>query len=281
MLTGNTLVFDIETVPDIESGSRIYDLTGLSEDDTAKVMRAKRIEKTKSTEFLAHHLHKIVAISVALRSSEGFKVWSIGNEKSSEKELLVRFFNGIKKIEPVLVSWNGGGFDLPVIHYRSLLHSVSAPNYWEVGDNDREFRFNNFTNRFHWRHVDLMDVLSGFQYRAVAPLHEIALMLGLPGKQGMDGSEVWNAYKKGEIKAIREYCESDVLNTYLIYLRFEQIRGNLNENGLTEELEHITSALSKTGFSHLNDFLEFCRRDKPAKADLPICFPENSEDQSL
>ena len=109
-----------------------------------------------------------------------------------------------------------------------------------------------------------MDVLSGFQYRSVAPLHEIALMLGLPGKQGMDGSQVWNAYQRGEINAIREYCESDVLNTYMIYLRFEQIRGNLNENGLTAELEHINSALSKEGFSHLNDFLELCSRGKPA-----------------
>lgn len=256
MLTGNTLVFDIETIPDTESGSRIYGLEGLSQRDCVKAMRAKRIEKTGKTDFLAHHLHKIVAISVGLRSPRGFKVWSVGDAQSSEEELLVRFFQGLEKFQPVLVSWNGSGFDLPVIHYRALLHSVAAPNYWDVGDVDREFRFNNFINRFHWRHIDLMDVLSGFQYRAAAPLHEIALMLGLPGKQGMDGSEVLTAYQNGEISAIRNYCESDVLNTYMVYLRFESIRGNLDDEALSAELEHMKGAILSSSADHLKHFLE-------------------------
>ena len=258
MLTGNTLVFDIETIPDTESGSRIYALEGLSQGDCVKAMRAKRVEKTGQSDFLAHHLHKIVAISVALRSPRGFKVWSVGDEQSNEEELLVRFFQGLEKFQPVLVSWNGGGFDLPVIHYRSLLHSVAAPTYWDLGDSDREFRFNNFTNRFHWRHIDLMDVLSGFQYRAAAPLHEIALMLGLPGKEGMDGSEVSMAYQNGEINAIRNYCESDVLNTYMVYLRFERIRGNLDDEALSTELERIKGAILSSGADHLSHFLESC-----------------------
>ena len=256
MLRGNTLVFDIETIPDAESGSRIYGLEGLSQSDCVKAMRAKRIEKTGQTDFLAHHLHKIVAISVALRSPSGFKVWSVGDERSDEKELLVRFFQGLEKFEPVLVSWNGGGFDLPVIQYRSLLHSVAAPTYWDIGESDREFRFNNFINRFHWRHIDLMDVLSGFQFRAAAPLHEIALMLGLPGKQGMDGSDVLTAYQDGKIDAIRNYCESDVLNTYLVYLRFEYLRGNLDSEALSAELEHIKGAILRSGADHLKHFLE-------------------------
>ena len=91
---------------------------------------------------------EIVAISVALRSADGFRIWSIGDTESVERELLERFFLGIEKFRPILVSWNGSGFDLPVIHYRSLLHSVEAIAYWEVGDNDRSFRYNNFVNRF-------------------------------------------------------------------------------------------------------------------------------------
>ena len=256
MLTGNTLVFDIETVPDTAAGSRIWGLTGIGDDDQAKVMRAKRLEKTGYSDFIAHHLHRIVAISAALRSSDGFKIWSIGDTNSSEKELLERFFRGIEKFEPVLVSWNGAGFDLPVIHYRSLLHSVSAPRYWEVGDTDRTFRYNNFISRFHWRHIDLMDVLSGFQPRAGAPLHEIALLLGLPGKLGMKGSDVWDAYRSGQIDEIRNYCETDVLNTYLIYLRFEQIRGNLTGTELQREYDRVRGALREEGFPHLLEFLE-------------------------
>ena len=229
---------------------------GIEDDDQVKAMRAKRLEKTGYTDFIAHHLHKIVAISAALRSSDGFKIWSVGDANSNEKELLERFFRGIEKFEPVLVSWNGGGFDLPVIHYRSLLHSVEAPHYWEVGDTNRAYRYNNFINRFHWRHIDLMDVLSGFQPRAGASLHEIALLLGLPGKLGMKGSDVWSAYRNGQIDEIRNYCETDVLNTYLIYLRFEQIRGNLTGVELQKEHDRVQTALRETGCSHLQEFLK-------------------------
>ena len=256
MLTGNTLVFDIETVPDTVTGSRIWDLRGISDDDQVKAMRAKRLEKTGYSDFIAHHLHKIVAISAALRSSDGFTIWSIGNANSSERELLQRFFRGIEKFEPVLVSWNGAGFDLPVIHYRSLLHSVSAPSYWEVGDTDRAFRYNNFISRFHWRHIDVMDVLSGFQPRASAPLHEIAQLLELPGKLGMKGSDVWDAYRNGQIDEIRNYCETDVLNTYLIYLQFEQIRGNLTDAELQQEHGRVQAALREEESPHLKEFLE-------------------------
>jgi hypothetical protein len=256
MLNGNTLVFDIETVPDTATGSRIWGLKGIDDDDQAKVMRAKRLEKTGYSDFIAHHLHKIVAISVGLRSSDGFKIWSIGDSNSSEGELLERFFRGIEKFEPVLVSWNGAGFDLPVIHYRSLLHSVAAPRYWEVGETDRTFRYNNFISRFHWRHIDLMDVLAAFNHRSAAPLHEIALMLGLPGKLGMKGSEVIDAYRSGQIDEIRNYCETDVLNTYLIYLRFEQIRGNLTDEELQREHDRVKGALIQDGFPHLEQFLE-------------------------
>jgi hypothetical protein len=256
MLTGNTLVFDIETVPDIDLGSRIWNLSGITGDEQVKAMQAKRLEKTGYSDFLAHHMQKIVSISAAFRNSDSFRIWSIGDVSSSEKELLERFFQGIEKYDPVLVSWNGSGFDLPVIQYRSLANSVAAPHYWEVGDKNHSFRYNNFINRFHWRHIDLMDVLSGFQPRAGAPLHEIALLLKLPGKLGMNGSDVWNAYRNGQIEEIRNYCETDVLNTYIIYLHFEHIRGNLTEKELSDELNRVSNKLTEKGTPHLLEFLE-------------------------
>ena len=65
--------------------------------------------------------------------------------------------------------------------HSALLHGVPAPRYWDTGEDDAAFRYNNYLNRFHWRHIDLMDVLAGYQSRAAAPLDEIAVMLGLPG----------------------------------------------------------------------------------------------------
>lgn len=249
----NVLVFDIETIPDVDSGRRLHDLEGLSDKEVANIMFHQRRQEA-GTEFLRLHLQRVVAISLVYRSRDSVKVWSLGEEDSAEAEIVQRFFDGIDKFTPTLVSWNGGGFDLPVLHYRALLHGVSAPRYWETGDNDQGFRWNNYLSRYHARHTDLMDVLAGYQPRANAPLDEIASMLGFPGKMGMDGSRVWDAYQAGQVKAIRDYCETDVLNTYLVYLRFEVIRGNLTHAEYNAECALLRDMLSISEHAHLQAF---------------------------
>ena len=128
-------------------------------------------------------------------------MWSLGDAEASEAELVRRFFDGIEKFTPTLVSWNGGQFDLPVLHYRALLHGIAAPRYWDTGDVDREFRWNNYLSRFHERHTDLMDVLAGYQVRATASLDDIALLLGLPGKMGMSEQQLVRQTLAAEKKA--------------------------------------------------------------------------------
>ena len=168
-----------------------------------------------------------------------------------------RFFDGIDRYTPELVSWNGGGFDLPVLHYRALLHKVVSHRYWDVGDDDREFRFNNYLSRFHWRHIDLMDVISGFQNRGRAGLDDISAMLGFPGKMGMEGSKVWDAYPRAAaLRDIRNYCETDALNTYLVYLRFQHIRGILDEAALDAECDRVRALLRESEQPHLRAFLD-------------------------
>ncbi|HYW93216.1 MAG TPA: 3'-5' exonuclease [Gammaproteobacteria bacterium] len=252
----NVFTFDIETVPDVASGRRLYDVPDLDDDDVARIMFHQRRQKTGGSEFLPLYLHRVVAISVCLRSGETFRVWSLGEPEADEPELIRRFFDGIERFVPDIVSWNGGGFDLPVLHYRALLHGVAAPRYWETGDEDSAFRYNNYLNRFHSRHTDLMDVLSGYQGRAVAPLEEIAVLLGLPGKMGMHGSHVWEHFREGQIGAIRDYCETDVLNTYLVYLRFQRMRGRLSREGYAAECAVLREGLEKDGRRHLLEFLD-------------------------
>lgn len=249
----NLFVFDIETVPDVELGRRLHDLDGLSDEDVARVLFARRREQTGS-DFLAHPMHRVVAISIVLRTDSQFKVWSLGSPSSGEAELVRRFFDGIDRYQPTLVSWNGGGFDLPVLHYRAMRHGVNAQRYWDNGELDREYRWNNYTNRFHWRHIDLMDVLAGFQARASAPLDQVAVMLGLPGKLGMSGAAVWPAYREGRIEDIRDYCETDVLNTYLVYLSFEVMRGNLDPDQHAAECRVVRDFLESSGKPHLAQF---------------------------
>ncbi len=246
--------FDIETVPDVEFGSDYLELEGLSAKDIATAMTFKR-QQASGTDFLPLHQHRVVAISVTFRTADSFKVWSLGDESSDEAEIVQRFFDGVGKYTPDLVSWNGGGFDLPVLHYRALKNGVQAARYWETGDDDRDFRWNNYLSRFHWRHIDLMDVLSGFQPRSRASLDQIAVMLGFPGKLGMSGARVWEKFQEGAIGEIRNYCETDVLNTWLVYLRFEHMRGNLDDRALAKEFALVRSTLARMDQEHLNEFL--------------------------
>ncbi len=247
--------FDIETVPDVEAGRQLLELDGLSDEDVATAMMFKR-QQAVGHDFLPLHQHRVVAISVTFRTADTFKVWSLGDEGSGEAELVKRFFDGVDRYTPDLISWNGGGFDLPVLHYRALKHGIQAPRYWENGESDRDFKWNNYLSRYHWRHVDLMDVLANFNNRAFAKLDEIAVMLGFPGKLGMSGDKVWDKYLEGGIKEIRDYCETDVLNTWLVYLRFEFMRGHLDAKDLQREYALVRSTLAGMDQPHLNEFLK-------------------------
>jgi predicted PolB exonuclease-like 3'-5' exonuclease len=251
-------VFDIETIPDVELGRRIYDLGDLSDKQVGYVMQAKRREES-GTELLSYEQQRVVAISVALRTRDTFKVWSLGDPGASEAEIIQRFYDGIEKYTPDLVSWNGGGFDLPVLHYRGLRHGVTAPRYWDMGEGDyadsRDFRFNNYISRYHTRHLDLMDLLSMYQPRATAPLDQIARLLGLPGKIGMDGSQVWDAFRAGRVADVRAYCEADTLNTWLVYLRFQLMRGALDRKEYAAEMALARASLAKLDAPHWREFL--------------------------
>jgi len=254
----NILVFDIETVPDVETGRRIYDLVEMNDAKVADAMFAKRrAESNSNSDFLQHHLHRIVAISVLLRQDpDKLRVASLGDPNSSEHELVSRFFDLLGRYnKPTLVSWNGSGFDLPVLHYRALKHAVVASDYWELGEKDQSFRWNNYISRYHMRHTDLMDLLSLYQARSYVSLENLALLLGLPGKIGMHGSKVWETYQAGDIVKIRNYCETDVLNTYLVYLRFELMRGHFDAESYQRECHRLRNYLAAKGYPHLSEFL--------------------------
>lgn len=255
----NLFVFDIKTIPDVDGGRRLYELEGLTDKEVANVMFHKRRQET-GNEFLRLHLNRVVAISVVLRSEDNFSVYSLGGEAADEKEIIEQFFNKIEKHVPTLVSWNGKGFDLPVLHYRSMVHGVQAPKYWEIGDNQQDFQWNNYLNRYHRRHTDLMDVLAGYEMNANTPLNELASLLGFPGKMNMNSNGAWDSFQSGQVNDIRNYCEIGVLNTYLIYLRFELINGNLSHEEYEIECDLVQNTLTADNQPHLTEFLNTWQR---------------------
>lgn len=250
-----TLVFDIETVPDTDGIRTLLDLPAdtIAEDVAYIAFHQRR--QHNGTEFLPLHQHKVCAISCALREGNNFKVWTLGDAESSEAEIIQRFFDGVEKYTPHIISWNGSGFDLPVLHYRAMIHQVQAPRYWDLGEDDKDFKWNNYISRYHMRHLDLMDVMAMYNARANAPLTEIAQLCGFPGKLGMDGSKVWGAYQAGEIEAIRNYCETDVANTHLVYLRFQLLRGHLTKQAYEAEIALVRETLTGYAAKHWQEFL--------------------------
>ena len=252
------LVFDIESIPDI-AGLRALrgQSTEASDEQVYAAWLAERKEKGQS-DFMPLHLQRILVISVVFRNAEGLRIHSfVDRDGASEGKVVQTFFNSIEKHQPQLVSWNGSGFDLPVLHYRGLRHGVEASKYWDMGEDDREYKWNNYISRYHMRHLDLMDLLAMYSPKNNAPLDAMAKLCGFPGKLGMDGSQVYAQYLDGQTDDIRRYCETDVMNTYLVYCRFQKMRGGLTEAEYEQEIGYVKEVLGQLAptESHWDEYL--------------------------
>jgi 3'-5' exonuclease len=160
---------------------------------------------------------------VARREDSRWSVDALGAPyigERSEKELIASFVEKIAALSPQLVTFNGSSFDLPVLRYRAMVQGVAAPG----------LAAHPYFHRYTEDAVDLCDVLSSFSSQVKATLHELCRVMGLPGKpDGMTGAEVEKCYRDGHIKQIAEYCESDLLNTYRVWLWYELFRGRLSD----------------------------------------------------
>jgi predicted PolB exonuclease-like 3'-5' exonuclease len=248
------LAFDIETVPDCAGIRRIH---GLPEDlpdaEVAEIAFQKRRVQT-GNDFLPPHLQRVAMISCVLRNDDGLRIFSIGEPDAAEAQAIQRFFEGINRYVPQIVSWNGRNFDLPVLAARGLIHSVSAACFWDTGSDNKDFRWSNYINRFHDRHIDLMDVLSIYGGRG-SPLDEVARLAGFPGKLGVGGGAVWDSYRQGSLAAIRDYCEADCLNTYLLFLRFQLMRCAFSPEQYAQECALVRDYLERQTGAHWREFL--------------------------
>jgi len=255
-MTASVLVFDLETIPDI-AGLRVLRGADASTSD-AEVFAAEQAERKAAgkAEMLPLYLQRVLVISCVFRNAKGLTVQSFVDRSGSDEGALIQtFFDKIEKHQPQLVSWNGGGFDLPVLHYRGLAHGVRADKYWDMGEDDREYKWNNYISRYHTRHLDMMDLLALYQARANAPLDALARLCGLPGKLGMDGSQVHAAYLDGKLEDIRRYCETDVMNTWLLYCRFQKMRGGFTDAEHDREMALARESLAEMDEPHWAEYL--------------------------
>ena len=253
------LAFDIETIPDVAGLRALRGADPAASDAEVYAAEiAERASRNKS-DFMPLYLQRVLVVSCVFRSAQGLQVRSFVDDeaggRSHEREVIQAFFDRIERHRPQLVSWNGGGFDLPVLQQRGLRHGVVAGKYWDMGDDDREYRYNSYISRYHLRHIDLMDLMAMYQSRANAPLDAMAKLCGFPGKLGMDGSQVYGAYLEGRTDEIRRYCETDAMNTYLLWCRFEKMRGRLDEAGYAFEIAAARDAVAAVDEPHWREYL--------------------------
>jgi len=263
MFSQPILVFDIETVPDIQTGQRMHGLDLPASETLQALSQLRRAEAygryDGSTDFPRVPFHEVVCISGLWVSSGEMKLFSFSQEEMSERDIIARFFSVFDKHFPILVSWNGAGFDVPVLTMRAMYHELSAPGFYDQGEHDQRRRYDNYQNRYQTRHTDLMDAMALFNNRLFQRLDDVAQLFGLPGKQGVSGLDVSGQVQAGLWHELTTYCESDVLNTWLIFLRWQRLRGQLDESDYTTWVQHTEDFLAEHAV-HREGFLADWRK---------------------
>lgn len=236
-------VFDCETIPDFDLIRKVFKFEGTNE-EVANKTYDEQTKKTGSS-FLPVIFHKVVAISAVIADDFGMflKVNSIDGE--NEEQLLNSFLNFIDKKNPKLVSFNGRGFDLPMLMCRAMKYNLSCPAYFEVENKElNKSKWENYKTRYSDRfHIDLMDSISDFGAIRGLKLDELCVMLNMPGKYDVHGDQVLELFLENKIEKIKEYCESDVLNTYWLYLKYELLKGNLTKEDYKRSLFTMSEKL--------------------------------------
>ena len=215
----SVIVWDLETVPDLAAAARMLDLFNATDAEVREAL---------GTGFPKHPLHKIVCIGalIASRQPEGWRVDALGAPhigQRTEAKLISDFLEKISELLPQLITFNGHSFDLPVLRYRAMVNRVSAGG----------LQVRQYFHRYTDDALDLCDALASYVPTAKVKLDEISKILGLTGKpEGVDGSRVEEMVLAGQIEEVARYCESDVLNTYRVWLVYELFRGAITAKQL-------------------------------------------------
>ena len=227
-MSKHLLIFDIETIPCVSSGRRLLNLDEQTPDETVRQKLIDYHFNATGNSFPRQPFHQVLCISFLLceveNTEEGEsyiikKIKTGGRNGESEAEILEQFCGFLQKYKPRIISFNGKTFDLPVIQYRSMMHKIPCP--W-LYSREMSYKFN------HEPHCDLIDAFSNFGSSARVKMSEVCALLNIPCKQSGSGDEVLNMYKNGQIEEVCDYCQEDVLCTYMLYLNYQMHNGKIS-----------------------------------------------------
>jgi 3'-5' exonuclease len=213
------LVLDLETIPDHA--------------------RWKRPETPHGVEaFPPTWAHRIIVVGCLWLGADYRlrRLGVIGDEGADEQHILVELSRFVGRAKPVIVTYNGRSFDLPVIALRSLRHGV--PLAWYYREKGVRYRYS------EEGHIDLCDWLADHGATRSGSLDAVARLFGLPGKVGVDGSQVEGLYRAGKLAEIQAYCLADVVQTAFVLLRFRLLQGVLSPSAYRAAAEALLTALT-------------------------------------
>jgi len=265
----NLFVFDIETIPDVKTAQNLLDLEGKNLAESRQALTDYHLKITDGrNSFLRQPFHQVAAISFLdaeiIRDYNGHEFYKINDIRSggdllaNEEEIVKGFFSFLKKKTPRIVSFNGKNFDLPVLKYRAMKYEIEAAWLYKMGD-----KWNNYNQKYSldW-HCDLADAFSDFGASARIKMNEVCACLNLPGKTGIDGSMVQDYFDQGRLQEIRDYCETDVINTFLLYLSYQHHTGTMSKESFVKNRHELVAFLEKNSKKkpHLDEFLQAWRQ---------------------
>jgi len=176
--------------------------------------------------------HQVVVIGLLWMDSN-YRVVRVGaiGEPKGEPQMLRDFVRFVEEKKPDLVSYNGRGFDLPVIASRCLKHGIPFRHYFQA--KDVRYRYSTAG------HFDLMDFMSDFGASRAVSLDVMAKSIGLPGKVGVDGKDVGPMVHQGRIAEVEAYCLCDVAQTTGLFLRVQLVRGAIEPAAYREAMQSL------------------------------------------
>ncbi len=261
--------FDLEWVPDPLAGRLVYslpdDLT-----DPAEVMRVmwERGGGTEEdpTPYLKTALCRVVSVAALERrqSPDGSVKLALmslphdpsRDEETTEAHVVGTFLEALGKNRPQLVGFNSLQADLKILIQRGIILGLSAPDFCRRPDKPWE-GIDYFARSSDWN-VDLKEIVGGWGL-ASPSLHEIAVQSGIPGKMGVDGSDVASLWLDGQLDRIIRYNECDAVTTYLVWLRLAHFAGHLDQAAYNHEQQLVADLLqveiAKGDRRHLEEYL--------------------------
>ena len=219
----SVLVFDIETRVD-KALLRATQFRGhtLSDEEAYERLREQLWRESEGrSDFIPVSFHVPISIALVSAADDGslHGVEVLGADRLGEEGLAHEFWRRLELFDGLLISYNGRGYDLPVMELQALRHGCAVPRY---------FTERNGLRQRTGRHLDLLDWFGNFgAVRLRGGFDLLARVAGLPGKGAVSGGDVQRLWERGCWDEIHRYCADDALQTYLLYLRSERLCGRL------------------------------------------------------